>query len=85
MDAKAYLGMFIGVFILVTVVAATGGSLLNAISGTWNGTAYVGGLGDGAGGVFSSTGLGALFGVTIAGLLLAAAIFYAIWTLVAKK
>ena len=71
MDAKSYLGMFIGVFILVTVVAATGGTLLTNIVAL-NTT-------------FQSTGLGTLFSATIAGLLLAAAIFYAIWTLVAKK
>ena len=85
MDGKSYLALFIGLFILVIVVGATAGSLLNAISGTWNGTHYVGGLGTGVGGVFTSTGLGSLFGVTIAGLLLAAAVFYGVWAMIAKK
>lgn len=65
MDAKKYLGMFIGVIILVAVVSATAGSLLTNLTAL-NGT-------------FAATGLGTLFSASIIGLLLAAGIFYAIW------
>jgi len=79
MDANKYLGLFIGIVILVAVVSATAGTMLNSIAGTYNGTHYVGGLGDGVGGTFSATGLGSLFSVTIFGIILVAAIFYALW------
>lgn len=65
MDAKKYLTMFIGIIILVAVVSATAGSLLTNLTAL-NGT-------------FAATGLGTLFSAGIIGLLLAAAIFYAIW------
>lgn len=65
MDAKKYLGMFIGVIILVAVVSATAGSLLTNLTAL-NGT-------------FAATGLGTLFSASIIGLLLAAGVFYAIW------
>ena len=65
MDANKYLTMFIGIVILVAVVAATAGTLLTNVTAL-NTT-------------FQSTGLGTLFSATIFGIILVAAIFYALW------
>jgi len=65
MDANKYLMGFIGVVILVAVVSATAGTLLTNVAGL-NTT-------------FQDTGLGNLFSVTIFGLILVAAIFYALY------
>jgi len=65
MDANKYLGAFIGIVILVAVVSATAGTLLTNVTAL-NGT-------------FASTGLGTLFSATIFGIILVAAIFYALW------
>jgi len=83
MEASKYLTIFIGVLVLVAVVAALAPTVMNSVSGTWNGTAYVGGLG-GVGGSLTSTGLGSLFGVGIFGLIIAAGVFYALWTAINK-
>ena len=65
MDIKKYIGAFIGVLILVAIVAATAGTLLTSAAGL-NTT-------------FAATGLGNLFSVTIFGIILVAGVFYALY------
>ena len=83
-EPKKYMYIFVGALILTALVSATGGTLLNNISGTYNGTAYVGGLG-GVGGAFADTGIASLFGVTILGLLFAIGVFYALYKMFGNK
>jgi hypothetical protein len=71
MDANSYMTKFIGIVILVAVVAATAGTLLTNVTAL-NGT-------------FASTGLGTLFSATIFGIILVAAIFYALWKGIGSK
>ena len=70
MDANKYLGAFIGIVILVAVVSATAGTLLTNVTAL-NGT-------------FADTGLGTLFSTAIFGIILVAAIFYALWAGITK-
>ena len=65
MDANKYLAYFIAIVVLVAVVSATGSTLLTNIAGL-NTT-------------FADTGIGSLFSATIFGVILVAAIFYALW------
>lgn len=65
MDANKYMTMFIGALVLVALVSATAGTLLT----------YFGNLST----AFSSTGISAIFGAGILGLIFAAGIFYALY------
>lgn len=70
-SAKKWLLMFLGVYILVQFISATGGTLLTSLTGL-NTT-------------FASTGLGSLFAANIIGLILVVAIFYVIWKMIEQK
>lgn len=65
MDANKYLTTFIGIVILVAIVSATAGTLLTNVTAL-NTT-------------FASTGLGMIFSASIFGIILVAAIFFALW------
>lgn len=65
MDANKYLTVFIGIIVLVAVVSATAGTMLTNVAGL-NTT-------------FQATGLGSLFSVSIFGIIIVAAIFYALY------
>jgi Co/Zn/Cd efflux system component len=80
-EAKKWLLMFLGVYILVQFISATGGTLINSLAGTSNGTHLLGGLAQ----TFTSTGLGGLFAANVIGLIIVVAIFYVIWKMVEHK
>ena len=69
-SAKKWLVMFLGIYILVQFVSATGGTLLASLTGL-NTT-------------FGSTGLGNLFAANIIGIILVVAIFYVVWKMIGK-
>ena len=68
LNATTVVGAFVGLIVFTAIVAAMGDDVLSNIT-TLNGT-------------FADTGIGSLFGATIAGLLLAVGIFMVIYKVV---